>query len=420
MSDKFVKTTKTGLGSRLMGSIKGVFVGILLFLVSFGVLYWNEGRVDVSEVAKNAVEISVDQLASDMEGKFVHVMGDVVSEEQIGDGLYLLPGNYLAVERTVEMYAWVEHTSSTTEDEWGGSQTTETTYTYSKEWTGSPASSSSFEEPSGHENPGKTIENYSGRVNTAKVGVYDLDMGKLSLSGFESLSLNDEVIDSAKLGAASVEKSDGVETDVDVSDDEFSYEWTVSTTETEGEGEVVKTGGPEVTGGYIFQGEGSLTSPEVGDHRISYSVLRSGTEGTVFGELNGTKLVTYVDEDTETSLYRMFNGTRDEALSTMHGEYKFMLWLFRGIGFLMMWFGLSALFGPVVVFLHIVPALGSLSKSLVSFVTFIVAAILSAVTIFVSMILHNVIALVIIVIAVLAITLYIVKGKLKKPKVVKA
>ncbi len=407
MAHQFTKTTKTGLGSRLMGAIKGIFIGIILFIISFGVLYWNEGRVDVSEIAKNAVEISADQIDAGADGDFIYVTGDVVSEEQIGDGLYLVPGDYLAVSRTVEMYAWVENTSSTTEDEWGGGQTTETTYSYAKEWVHSPTSSSSFEYPEEHSNPSKTIEDFDSRVGSAKIGVYELNMNKLSLAGYRNLSLSEDVIDMSKLGAASVETDAVVEEAAD--DEDFSYEWSVSVDDEEVAGSTSEESGSGLAGDFIFVGEGSLTSPDVGDLRISYSVVRNNTEGTIFAELDGDRLVTYVDEDTEESLYRMFAGTRDEALSTMHGEYTMMLWIFRLIGFVMMWVGLSSLFGPVVVFLGIVPALGQISRSIVKFVTFIVAAILSIVTILISMILHSVIAVVIAVVITLVIVVYFLK-----------
>lgn len=408
MVHQFTKTTKTGLGSRLVNSIKGIFIGIILFLVSFGVLYWNEGRVDVSEVAENAVEINAEEIDSGADGEFVYLTGNVVTEEQIGDGLYLVPGDYLAVSRTVEMYAWVESTSSTTEDEWGGGQTTETTYNYTKEWVHSPTSSSSFEYPEDHNNPSKAIEDHDSRVGSAKIGVYGLNMDKLLLAGYRSLSLSEDVIDMSKLGAASVENDVTVEESSD--SESFEYEWSVSVDGEEVAGESTdKSSGAGLTGDYIFVGEGSLTSPEIGDLRISYSVVKNNTEGTIFAELDGDRLVTYVDENTEESLYRMFTGTRDEALSTLHGEYKFMLWIFRLIGFALMWFGLSSLFGPLVVFLGVVPALGSLSRSIVSFVTFIISVVLSVVTIVVSMILHSIVALVIAVVITIVIVVYFLK-----------
>ncbi|MEK7086035.1 MAG: TMEM43 family protein, partial [Patescibacteria group bacterium] len=142
MSDQYKVVTTKGYGSRIVDSIKGVGMGILLFLASFGVLYWNEGRVDLSEVAKNAVEISSTEVAlAGVDGKLVSTNGKITSGETLGDGLYLNPGKYLSVHRDVEMYAWVEKTSSNSDTNLGGSETTETTYTYAKEWTSSPSSS---------------------------------------------------------------------------------------------------------------------------------------------------------------------------------------------------------------------------------------------------------------------------------------
>ena len=44
MPDSISVVTERGLGSRLGRSIKGVLVGIVLFGLSFPVLFWNEGR----------------------------------------------------------------------------------------------------------------------------------------------------------------------------------------------------------------------------------------------------------------------------------------------------------------------------------------------------------------------------------------
>ena len=44
MNDQFRSVRNVGIGSRLVESIKGVLVGILFFLGSFPLLFWNEGR----------------------------------------------------------------------------------------------------------------------------------------------------------------------------------------------------------------------------------------------------------------------------------------------------------------------------------------------------------------------------------------
>ena len=41
--DEYVEQTTTGLGSRLAQSIKGVALGIVLFIIAFPVLWFNEG-----------------------------------------------------------------------------------------------------------------------------------------------------------------------------------------------------------------------------------------------------------------------------------------------------------------------------------------------------------------------------------------
>ena len=106
MPDQYTHVTKKGLGSRLGNSLKGILVGLLLFIASFAVLFWNEGRVDVSEIAQTAIQIQENEPAADAQGELVTVTGKLVTDETVGDGLYLKAGNYIAVRRNVEIYAF--------------------------------------------------------------------------------------------------------------------------------------------------------------------------------------------------------------------------------------------------------------------------------------------------------------------------
>jgi hypothetical protein len=133
MPDTFTTVTTKGYGSRVLGSVQGVLLGFLLFVVSFGVLYWNEGRVDVSSIAKKSVVADATVTPDGgLNGSFVSATGNVTSAETIGDTLYLKPGSYLSVNRKAEMYAWVEKSDSKSEVKTGGSETTTTTYNYVK------------------------------------------------------------------------------------------------------------------------------------------------------------------------------------------------------------------------------------------------------------------------------------------------
>lgn len=375
MPDQVTKVTKIGWGSRIGSSLKGILVGLLLFLISFGVLYWNEGRVDMSEFSADAVQISSEQVDADNNGNFIHTTGEFKSQETLGDD-YLKPGNYIALKRQVEVYAWVENTESTTETKLGGSEETTTTYTYAKEWVSEPTLSG-FEEPEGHENVAKTIEDLNKRVKTAKIGVYDVaDMESVSLPSLSTLALTEENVN-------------------------ITYDFEL------------------VNNQYLYDGFYDMANPEIGDMRISYKVLKPSNNATIYGRLDGDSITSYSNE--EASMYRIFYGSADEAMAQMATEHKTSTWIFRIIGFLMMWIGLSMVVAPISVLLDVLPFLGKISRSLVSIVTFIIALVLSGVTILISMFLHSLIAVIVLVVALVVIGfMYYKKIKDKKSQITKS
>lgn len=370
MPDNFTKITTKSYGRRIMESVGGVVVGIALFFGSFGVLFWNEGRIDMSEMAKKAEVISSDTVDASKNGMFVAVSEKIMGSEDIGDDMYLKPGAYLLVNRTAEAYAWVEETESKTQANTGGSETTTMTYTYKKEWVSAAPDSSSFEYPESHENYTQTQEDGEYRPTTMSVGAYTFDGQTVDISGGDSLSLTAAMVNLPR--------------------------------------------GSAIQGSYIYLDGADPTAPVVGDERVSFSVLKEGFSGTVFGEVDGAELIRYTDEDGNT-LFRVFEGGHNEALATMHGEYSMMLWIMRLVGFLMMWFGMQVVIAPLSVFLDILPFLGGASRAVVGGVTFLIALVLSAVTIVVSAILHSIVALIVVAALVVGAVLFLKSRKSTKP-----
>lgn len=92
---------------------------------------------------------------------------------------------------------------------------------------------------------------------------------------------------------------------------------------------------------YVYAGGGKPARPQPGDVRVSYFVVAVGQRVTAFGKLEKDLLAPYVS--LEYKFYRMFAGTRDDAISTLPAEHKGRLWSFRLIGFLLMWLGFSLL-----------------------------------------------------------------------------
>lgn len=363
MPDQFTEVTTTGYGSRIVSSIQGVVAGFILLMAAFGLLYWNEGRIDLSKIAKNATEINSAAVSVDttLAGKLVSATGIVNSDGIIGDNLFLKPDKFMLVERRVEMYSWTEKKETYSKTNIGGSTTNETTYTYFMKWDENPGDSSKFKDQTEHQNPQKGLENVTNKVNTATIGAYGFNPQSAALPDAVRLSLNSQNI-------------------------------------------ILSGGAIMANDSYIFirrSEGGTFENPKIGDLRVSFNVLRPAFNGTIFGKLNGNSIDPYFDQNGN-ELYRVFTGTRDQGIAAFHNEYTTLTWILRLVGFLLMWFGLSSLFGPISVLLDILPIFGAVSRALIGAVTFVVALIFTIVTIIVSMIAHNFVALVISIVIVIA------------------
>ena len=382
MSDQFTEVTKTGYGGRIINSIKGVALGFLLFIASFFVLYVNEGRMDFSKLARTAQEVSADSVSTDpaLKGKLISTNGNLSSEETLDD-TFLTAGNYFAVRRSVEMFSWVEHKETRTHKELGGSETRETTYTYTKEWTAHAPDShyeklsgdlgfkstdySRFQHPEGHVNPPLAVPATILKVHAAKIGAYNIDMA--STGGTESSWVNlDEGVGLPAFSSLPLDTT-----------------------------KVILAQGAQLANeNYLFLGKGSFAAPLVGDLRISYGIVPLGIRATIFGTPEGALITPYFDGHNN-KLFRIFSGSRGEAIATMHSEYSQSIWLLRGIGLALMWLGLWLILAPFGVLLDVVPALGFLGRGAIFLVTLPLALALSLITIVVSSIIHSLVALLI-------------------------
>ncbi len=360
MADQFTEVTTKSWGKRIMDSFLGVLIGLALFLISFVVLWKTEGRTDYSKIAKTAVEVPSGKTEPQADGRLVSVTAPLETPDMLGDPGFLKPGSYITLERRVEMFAWVEEKHSKTEKKTGGSEVTTTTYTYKKEWTADPEPASEFKHPEGHENPVLEVEAKDFKAPSAKVGAYAVDLEAIGLPSPSDLEL------------------------------------------TPGKLDLPKWSGYTLSGNFLFKnhgslggGSGTMGDPDVGDIRISYRALPSGKKVTAFGKASGAALEPYLHKG-EKRLYRAIAGTRDEAIQQMRAEYKVMGWVGRIVGFLMMWFGLLMMTGPLSTILDVLPFLGSASRFVIGLMTFPIALVLSLVTILISIIAHNVIALIIV------------------------
>lgn len=357
MPDQFTEVTRTGWGKNILNSIVGIGIGIIMFIASFVVLWTNEGRVNLGKIAATSTVIDLASDNAAAEGKLVALTGIVTADTPLGDPEYLKPGAYIALDRNVEMFAWIEEKETKEEKKAGGSTETKTTYTYKKTWTDDPEETSEFRYPEGHANPVLTIRSRTFTVGRAAIGKYGFDPAEASLPEADPVILTGALL--------------------------------------------IPTPKARLTGDdYLYIGKGSLDLPQLGDIRISFNALRAGLSATLLGKKQGTSVTAYYHKE-KSRLFRLFRGTREDAIVTLKTEHKIMGWILRIVGFLLMWIGMTMVLGPIGAVLDVLPFLGKIGRSFIGCATFVVALILSLITIGIAMVAHNIIALVVCVAAAL-------------------
>lgn len=358
-ANKVTVTTHENILTRLVNSVVGVLIGIVLFLLSFVILWWNEGNViaekgALNEMRKAVVKVSAEAPSASQNGRLVFAQSDLKSAAKLGDEPYIKPGNYLAVERVVEMYQWIEKSESTSKKSVGGGKTTETTYTYAKGWATGRQDSTRFQIPAGHENPALAVEKAHNVVAQATFGKYDGKSILERLPPRENLAVTSDMLANPKAKNQAVNKG-------------LLY---------------IKKSPP-------------AAGDTVGDVRLSYRVVKPGAYSVMAKQAPGNKLGVYrAKNGKENFLVEAGKRTPQQMIAVAKNNASTAAMLFRVLGFFAMWIGLNLLTGPLTTLLDVIPFFGSAGRFVLGLVWGVVSFVLSAITIVVSMVAHHPILLV--------------------------
>ena len=174
MPDSSTVTTRRSFGSRLGNSFLGVVLGPILIIAAIALLWWNEGRavraiVGLDEAARQVVEAQASGPSPANDNKLVHVVGTATAEVPIQDAeVGIMFAGQVSVARMAEMYQWKESKRKTSQENLGGSETTTTTYNYSREWSNDAIDSSNFAYPNDHQNPAMPFRSTQWSASDAK------------------------------------------------------------------------------------------------------------------------------------------------------------------------------------------------------------------------------------------------------------
>jgi len=377
--DEYVETTTEGLGDQLSSSCGGIIFGILLFFGAFPLLFWNEGRAvarydTLKFGAANTKSISANSIDPANEGQLVHFSALLDSTGNITDPIFGITTDDIKLQRHVEQFQWKEKMTKTTKKKLGGGKETVKTYTYSKDWSNAVQDATEFKRPTNHSNPG--IFEFSGfevSSNNITVGAFQFPNDMIKAYWYVPLTTVSANNVQDKYRAKVKEDSGGLYYTVETSNN-------ASTSDTS-------------------------SGPEIGDERITFAVIQPQMI-SVIAEQKGNTFTTHYTENKKGSIFIIQEGTLDAAAmySQSASENEAIAWILRFVGFGVMAFGISLLFGPLEALADVIPFLGDIVGCGITFIAVIVAGTFSGITISIAwLIYHPVIGAIVLVVILLVV-----------------
>jgi hypothetical protein len=300
----------------------------------------------LKEGAGAVVSVSADTVDPGNEGKLVHVSGLATTSETLTDPDLGVSANALKLVRKVEMYQWIEEEKSEEKKKLGGGSETITTYTYRKDWSDDAISSSSFRHPEGHENPGSLP------LESTTLTAQSITLGAFTLSA--------PVVD--------------------------RLTQTVELPVSEAEAALIPAehaGRLHVQQGKYYLGA-NPASPEVGDSRIAFSVVKPGPRSIVARQVSSTFEPYHAEAGSDILLVEEGTASADAMFKAAEAANRALTWILRAAGFFLMFFGLLMVFRPIAVFGDVIPLVGTMVGAGLGVFCFLIAFGLSIVTIAVS------------------------------------
>jgi hypothetical protein len=352
MADVFRHVTSESWFGRIGKSFGGILVGLVLLVVGPILLFWNEGRAvrtaqGLAEASGAVVSVSAEKVDAANDQKLVHLSGRAVTEEMLSDSEFGVSLNAIRLRRKVEMYQWKEHKRTESRDKFGGGRETETIYEYRKEWCDDPVDSTKFMHREGHQNPSWTIHEKEFSAQRVTVGSFVLPPEMVQeIRPYAEVSLQgrsppENLRDRAKLA-----------------------------------------------GDRWYLGA-DPANPAVGDVRIGFEAVLP-CEISVMARQKGGSFEPYPTRS-GTAISLVYPGAvtaaamikKEEETNTM------ITWLLRGLGFVLLWIGISSFFAPLVAIADFIPMLGGALQAGVALFGFLAAACVTLVTVSVAWIAYR-------------------------------
>ncbi len=343
------EVTYEGWFQRLSKAFVSVLIGIVLFLVAFPVLFWNEGNavrvaIGLGEGKKAVNDTTVDKVDPALNGKLVHVTGDTKVNGVLTDPIFGIEGKGVYLARKVQIYQLKEDIKEERKKKLGGGEEVIRTPSYGPVWTDHPIDSSKFMNEKNRKinNGSMPVENWDAWATKVDLGAYTLPDNLIHrISGQVPVTLPSTVPD--KL-------SGSLSGPVKVADNRF----------------------------YIGE---DPSKPNFNDVRVEFVEIKPGTVSIVASQKDNTFEAWKPPSGADVLLMEMGSKSAGDMFKSAEAANEMMLWIFRIVGFLLMVFGISMVFKPLVVFGDVIPFVGNLLQFGANIFAFFIAIPLTLITI---------------------------------------
>ena len=316
----------------------GILGGLLFLVIGIVILWSNEGRTvktqsAILEAEKSYIQIKSDKIQSKNDGKLVATKGKIDSDSlnELKDDIFGINVKAVKLRRVVEMYQW--------EEECEEDDNNNTKCTYEKVWNSKLLDSSEYHE-SGHNNPSDMpYESEEYISDNVKLGSFVLPEELIKKLKYDKKKTNDNLVN-----------------EYNNSKDEI-----------------------KVDGKYLTNVKEN--NPEIGDIRISFEYTPSKSV-SVMGVQTDDTFEAYTSKKGK-DIYTIVEGnkTGTQMLENMKSANKFIKWVLRFVGTILIISSISAMFSTITRIFGQIPVIGSVVNSATSIVSSVLGIGLSLIII---------------------------------------
>jgi hypothetical protein len=379
-----------GWGSRLGKSIVGALLGVVLFIVAFPLLIWNEYNSvqtirALEEGAGKCATVAADKVDPANNGNLVHTTGEAATTETLKDDQFGVSANALKLTRKAEIYQWVERSETKTEKKGGGKEVKVTSYYHDKKWVEKPVDSSSFnEDDATHEVP-RNVGTLP--YTDDKAYAQEPKLGAFKLTRTQVDDLDSKVPAADKTLPVTTEMLAALPNDVKerdrltVTDGGFYLPY-------KAKADAVKPPDDETAPKDDAKGvKDDAAGPQIGDVRVTFTAVKP-QKVSVLGQQKDGEIVPWESSNgVKVGDLRTGAHTKEQMFEALQGENAARTWILRLIGFALMAGGIFLVGKPIAVFGDFLPMLGSFVEGALFVVAVIIALPLTLMTIAISWVL---------------------------------